>query len=79
MQRSASAGRSRVMDVILYNHGGCQNRGCEAIVRSTSALLRARDPGTRVTLCSLAPQEDGMLAPDSVAVVDIVGGLRQRL
>lgn len=63
------------MDVILYNHGGCQNRGCEAIVRSTSALLRARDPGARVTLCSLAPQEDGMLAPDSVARV-IAHGVR---
>ena len=30
------------MDVILYNHGGCQNRGCEAIVRSTSALRATR-------------------------------------
>lgn len=25
--------------IMLYNHGGCENRGCEAIVRSTSALF----------------------------------------
>lgn len=27
--------------VLLYNHSGCENRGCEAIVRSTSALFHA--------------------------------------
>ena len=26
-------------NILLYNHGGCENRGCEAIVRSTSALF----------------------------------------
>lgn len=25
--------------MLLYNHGGCENRGCEAIVRTTSALF----------------------------------------
>jgi len=25
--------------IMLYNHGGCGNRGCEAIVRSTAALF----------------------------------------
>ena len=25
--------------VLLYNHSGCENRGCEAIVRTTSSLL----------------------------------------
>ena len=29
--------------ILLYNHGGCENRGCEAIVRSTSALFAKRD------------------------------------
>ena len=29
-------------DILLYNHGGCENRGCEAIVRSTSALFRGK-------------------------------------
>lgn len=27
--------------IMLYNHGGCGNRGCEAIVRSTAALLES--------------------------------------
>ena len=25
--------------ILLYNHGGCENKGCEAIVRSTAALF----------------------------------------
>ena len=28
--------------ILLYNHGGCENRGCEAIVRSTAALFRGK-------------------------------------
>ena len=28
--------------IMLYNHGGCGNRGCEAIVRSTAALFANR-------------------------------------
>ena len=38
------------MRVLLYNHSGCENRGCEAIVRSTSALFAQR--GAWVTLTS---------------------------
>ena len=25
--------------MLMYNHGGCENRGCEAIVRSTSEIF----------------------------------------
>lgn len=28
--------------ILLYNHGGCENRGCEAIVRSTAALFEGK-------------------------------------
>lgn len=28
--------------ILLYNHGGCENRGCEAIVRSTAALFQEK-------------------------------------
>ena len=28
--------------IMLYNHGGCANHGCEAIVRSTTALFAGR-------------------------------------
>ena len=37
---------------LLYGHGGSGNRGCDAIVRSTAALLAEASPGARVTLCS---------------------------
>lgn len=37
--------------VLLYNHGGCENRGCEAIVRATSELF-AREAGARCALAS---------------------------
>ena len=44
-------------EVLLYNHGGCENRGCEAIVRSTSELF-AREAGVRATLASKQPAFD---------------------
>lgn len=44
--------------IMLYNHGGCGNRGCEAIVRSTAALF---DGLAAVSLASDAPQEDRRL------------------
>ena len=43
--------------VLLYNHGGCENRGCEAIVRSTAALFAAH-AGMAVTLASDQPEFD---------------------
>ena len=42
-------------DILLYNHGGCGNRGCEAIVRSTAALFAGR---ARITLASDEPAYD---------------------
>ena len=35
-------GNQAMRSVLLYNHGGFGNRGCEAIVRSTAALLDGR-------------------------------------
>jgi polysaccharide pyruvyl transferase WcaK-like protein len=46
---------------LLYGHGGSGNRGCDAIVRSTAALLDAACPGARVALCSERPDEDRAL------------------
>ena len=37
------------MNVLLYNHSGCENRGCEAIVRSTSALFAQAGAHVSVT------------------------------
>ena len=56
------------MRVLLYNHSGCENRGCEAIVRSTSALLAQR--GARTILTSGQAESDGGLRlPDVERVV----------
>lgn len=48
-------GNQAMKRIMLYNHGGCGNRGCEAIVRSTAALF---DGLAAVALASDAPQED---------------------
>ena len=51
--------------VLLYNHSGCGNRGCEAIVRSTAALLR--DGGAeRIWLSSGEPAYDAGLGLSDV-------------
>jgi len=41
--------------IMLYNHGGCGNRGCEAIVRSTSALFGRH---AELSLASSTPEFD---------------------
>ena len=56
------------MRVLLYNHSGCENRGCEAIVRSTSALLAQR--GAKTILTSGQAESDGGLGlPDVERIV----------
>ncbi len=47
--------------ILYYGHGGYDNRGCEAIVRSTTALLKTLRPDVSVTLCSERPQGDRTL------------------
>ena len=41
--------------VLLYNHGGCENHGCEAIVRATSELFD-RFGGAKSVLASATPE-----------------------
>ena len=41
--------------IMLYNHGGCGNRGCEAIVRSTAALFAGK---AALSLASDEPEFD---------------------
>lgn len=43
------------MDKVLYMHSGSGNHGCEAIIRTTAALLGGPE---RVHLWSLVPEED---------------------
>ncbi|MBR5302642.1 MAG: polysaccharide pyruvyl transferase family protein [Clostridia bacterium] len=50
--------------IMLYNHGGCGNRGCEAIVRSTTALFDGR---AQITLTSDQPVFDRQAKLDGIA------------
>ncbi|MDR1464811.1 MAG: polysaccharide pyruvyl transferase family protein [Oscillospiraceae bacterium] len=47
-----------MLRVAAYYHSGCGNRGCEAIVRSTSQLLRETFGELTLTLYSMNPAED---------------------
>jgi polysaccharide pyruvyl transferase WcaK-like protein len=56
--------------VLLYGHGGSANRGCEAILRSSAAIIRSGFPGARITVASLRADEDraaGVLDVDYLA------------
>lgn len=44
------------MNTVLYGHTGSNNRGCEAIVRSTCQLLK--NEGIRSSIASYSPQDD---------------------
>jgi len=52
--------------ILLYNHGGCENRGCEAIVRSTSALF---GDSSRIVLASDQPAYDREIGLEGVEKV----------
>ena len=57
------------MNVLLYNHSGCENRGCEAIVRSTSALFA--QAGAHVSVTSGQAELDRKLnLPDVARLLD---------
>ena len=51
------------MSVILYAHGGSGNHGCEAIVRSTVAMLQGQD----IYIASRKPEEDKRYGIDEIA------------
>lgn len=49
----------------LCGHTGSNNRGCDAIVRSTAGILRSAAPGD-ITLMTFAPRQDQALRLDEV-------------
>ena len=49
------------MRFLLYDHSGCYNRGCEAIVRTTVAMLRRCFPDCAIGLCSYDAAQDQAL------------------
>ena len=52
--------------VLLYNHGGCENHGCEAIVRATSELFD-RFGGAKSVLASATPEYDRTMNLDRIS------------
>ncbi len=44
--------------ILLYGHGGKDNRGCEAIAISTTALMKSACPAARVEVASLRAEGD---------------------
>ncbi len=50
------------MRVLLYDHSGCLNHGCEALVRTTVNIIERAFPGSEYGLCSYAPEEDTILS-----------------
>lgn len=54
-------------NIVLFEHAGSSNHGCEAIIRSTTKLLGSEN--TKVTLASFNPQEDIKYGVDKVCKV----------
>ncbi|MEK4201233.1 polysaccharide pyruvyl transferase family protein [Cytobacillus sp. FSL K6-0265] len=46
------------MKILMFAHGGSENRGCEAIVRSTSTMLKEKMEDVTVFLSSYHPETD---------------------
>lgn len=49
------------MKIMMYGHDGSLNRGCEAIVRSSSEMIKDRVKGSKIILASGNPKTDKML------------------
>jgi len=49
------------MKIMMFAHAGSLNRGCEAIVRSSTQLIKSKIAGARVLLASERPETDRIL------------------
>lgn len=50
------------MKIMMFAHGGSLNRGCEAIVRSSTKLIKEKIIGAKVYLASEKPQTDKVIS-----------------
>ncbi|MEV5025991.1 polysaccharide pyruvyl transferase family protein [Paenibacillus sp. LPE1-1-1.1] len=50
------------MKIMMFAHDGSLNRGCEAIVRSSTAILKEKIDGAKVYLASAQPETDKVIA-----------------
>lgn len=60
--------------IILYEHAGSSNHGCEAIIRSTAKLFDQEE----VILASFAPEEDIKYGLDQICKVEACAGQVKR-
>lgn len=49
------------MKILMFFHNGSLNRGCEAIVRSSVALIKNQNPNAEVNLASFNPSSDKVI------------------
>ncbi|MDQ0242556.1 polysaccharide pyruvyl transferase WcaK-like protein [Bacillus fengqiuensis] len=49
------------MKIMMFAHGGSLNRGCEAIVRSSTTIIKEKIKGTKVYLASGKPETDKII------------------
>lgn len=49
------------MKIMMFAHGGSLNRGCEAIVRSSTTIIKEKIEGARVYLTSQKPDTDKII------------------
>ena len=54
-----------VMKILVCQHGGSGNHGCEALARTTEKLLREAYPDADITLYSYRPGDDEKYLSDS--------------
>lgn len=49
------------MKIMMFAHGGSLNRGCEAIVRSSTNIIKEKTNGAKVYLTSYKPETDKLI------------------
>ena len=54
------------MKYFLFDHAGCLNRGCEAIIRGTVKIISSADGNASFRLASYRPEDDTALCLDTV-------------
>ena len=54
------------MKYFLFDHAGCLNRGCEAIIRGTVKIISSADGDASFRLASYRPEDDTALCLDTV-------------
>lgn len=65
------------MKVLFVGHGGCYNRGCDAIIRSTLLMLKQEFVDLEVVLASFDPENDALV--DFGFPVKVIAGRSSKL